>query len=170
MELNGLHNKTALFNSGAGSQPGILTFTTGNDTTNHVVTGKDNGQSVTIEIPVLTIDSLLSNGLPALIKIDVEGYETEVLKGMSRTLLTSSLKAIIIELNGSGARYGFDDRDIHKLLIEHGFKPFTYDPFQRLLTNLVDSRDFNTIYCRDEDFVNNRIKIAPGFSIMGEII
>ena len=41
---------------------------------------------------------------PSLIKIDVEGYENEVINGAEKTLENQSLKAIIIELNGSGSR------------------------------------------------------------------
>jgi hypothetical protein len=39
---------------------------------------------------------------PVLMKLDVEGYEPAVLAGAAATL-----KALIIELNGSGHRYGF---------------------------------------------------------------
>jgi len=43
---------------------------------------------------------------------------------------------IIIELNGSGKRYGYDENDIYRLLLSHGFRAFTYHPFKRHLIEL----------------------------------
>jgi len=170
IELNKLNDKVSLINSGAGSAEGTLTFSSDGDTTNHVIAADEAKKSETIKVPIITIDALLTKAHPALIKIDVEGYETEVLKGMSKTLLSSTLKAIIIELNGSGERYGFDDQKIHELLVSNGFIAHSYNPFERLLTALDKPGDFNTIYCRDIDFINDRLKNAPGIKIMGETI
>ncbi|MEV4417521.1 FkbM family methyltransferase [Catellatospora sp. NPDC049609] len=40
-----------------------------------------------IEVPVVTLDDLIArHGPPAFCKIDVEGFETEVLRGLSRPL------------------------------------------------------------------------------------
>ncbi|MDB5109930.1 MAG: FkbM family methyltransferase [Mucilaginibacter sp.] len=167
--LNQLEHKVRLINSGAGAEMGMISFSCAEDTTNHVISENEAGIA-NIKASVITIDSLLTDGQPLLIKIDVEGYETEVLKGMKETLSTSSLKAIIIELNGSGSRYGFDEKNIHELLMLNNFKPYNYDPFTRLLTELPLYGDYNTIYCRDLDFVNNRLEHATGIKIMGELI
>jgi len=170
IELNKLNDRVSPINSGVGSTQGTLTFSSDGDTTNHVIAADETNKSDNIKVPIITIDSLLTKAHPALIKIDVEGYETEVLKGMTETLSSSALKAIIIELNGSGERYGFDDQKIHELLLSHGFNAYVYDPFKRVLTLLEKSGDFNTIYCRDIDFISDRLKNAPGIKIMGETI
>jgi FkbM family methyltransferase len=170
IELNNLQKKVTLINGGAGSKEGTLTFSLNNDTTNHVIAENETDQLDTIEVPIITIDSLFINTQPILIKIDVEGFETEVLKGMNNTLSSPALKAIIIELNGSGARYGFDENNIHELLIANGFNPFTYDPFTRLLLKEATFSEFNTIYCRDINFISDRIKNAREIKIMGETI
>lgn len=167
--LNNLQNSVQLLNNGAGATEGALAFSSTEDTTNHVLTDDELTNSTAI-IQVITIDSLLTKDAPALIKIDVEGYETEVLKGMAETLKTSSLKAIIIELNGSGERYGFDEQAIHQLLIDNQFIPYSYDPFTRSLTLLTTHGNYNTIYCRDIGFINDRLKNAPGIKLMGEVI
>jgi hypothetical protein len=164
-----LQNAVQLLNNGAGSNPGSLAFSSTEDTTNHVLADNEITNN-TNTIPVITIDSLLAVNLPTLIKIDVEGYETEVFKGMAATLKAPSLKAIIIELNGSGERYGFDERAIHKLFIDNEFKPYCYDPFTRSLTLLATYGNYNTIYCRDINFINDRLKNAPGIKLMGEVI
>ncbi|HEY2582756.1 MAG TPA: FkbM family methyltransferase [Mucilaginibacter sp.] len=170
IELNSLHEKVYLINSGAGGKQGKLTFSSNQDTTNHVTTEDEKKKLDTIEVSMITIDSLLIDSQPNLIKIDVEGFETEVLNGMGDTLSGPSLKAIIIELNGSGERYGFNENNIHELLLANDFKPYTYDPFSRLLLVEEKFNDFNTIYCRDVNFVNNRIKSALEIKVMGEII
>jgi FkbM family methyltransferase len=170
IQLNKLDERVSLINSGAGAKTGVLNFTSDEDTTNHVIAAEDiSGKSV-ISLPIITIDSLLDSGQPALIKIDVEGFETEVLKGMVHTLQSSSLKAIIIELNGSGLRYGYNENDIHHLLLSKSFKPFSYDPFIRSLTDELSFGSHNTIYCRDLGFVSDRVKNAKNINIMGELI
>lgn len=49
--------------------------------------------SKTIVVPVVTLDSLIQDfGLPDFIKIDVEGYEYEVVSGLSRNVKAISLE------------------------------------------------------------------------------
>ena len=168
--LNNLQDKVKLINAGAGSIAGTIAFTSNEDTTNHAIAEHETGLRDIIHIPVITIDSLLMDGLPALIKIDAEGYETKIMNGMDNTLASPSLKAIIIELNGSGERYGFDEKKIHELLLAKDFKPYSYDPFKRQLMIVNSFGDHNTIYCRDMDFVNERLKNASAINIMGESI
>jgi hypothetical protein len=89
---------------------------------------------------------------------------------MTDTLKLPILKAIIIELNGSGLRYGFNEDDIHQTLLSVGFKPYQYDPFKRELYLMDSFGSYNTIYCRDEAYIKSRVKASKGFKIMGEII
>lgn len=171
ISLNTLQDKVTAINAAVGSSTGTLTFTANEDTTNHVIIGAESKNADIINVQVITIDSIIAKKPPTLMKIDVEGYETEVLKGMQNTLGLFALKAIIIELNGSGKHYGYDEEKIHELLISKNFKPYAYNPFKRSLTQLPTFGDHNnTIYCRDEDFINNRLKQAAGIHIMGEVI
>jgi FkbM family methyltransferase len=163
--INRLENKVTAFNIALGSQQGTIRFTSTLDTTNHVAT---ENESNTIEVPVQTLDDIYKNNkIPALVKIDVEGFETEVLMAGSEILNNSELKAIIIELNGSGKRYGYDDNNIHNILSNLDFKPCSYNPKGRLLT-LMDNFDEegNTIYVRDFDFVQHRLTSAPKIRIL----
>jgi FkbM family methyltransferase len=167
--LNQLQGKVKLINSAVGAAPGNINFSANEDTTNHVIAGNESANNA-VSVPVITIDSLLTSQQPALIKIDVEGFETEVIKGMAATLKTNTLKAIIIELNGSGGRYGFNEKDIHNQLLENNFSPYNYNPFKRLLTPVVSYGTHNTIYCRDMGFINHRLQNADTVKIMGELI
>jgi hypothetical protein len=80
------------------------------------------------------------------------------------------LKAIIIELNGSGARYGYIDKEINEQLTAFGFFPYAYDPRERKIQRLDSWGTTNTIYIRDIDFVQRRLVAAPPFEIFGKSI
>ncbi|GAA4084476.1 FkbM family methyltransferase [Mucilaginibacter panaciglaebae] len=170
VELNQLNGNVTAVNAAAGSEMGVTRFTSANDTTNHVVAENETITSENIEVKLLTIDSLIQKNIPQLAKIDVEGFESEVLKGMVNTLDADDLKAIIIELNGSGNRYGFNEADIHQNLLNKRFRPHLYDPFKRTLTETETFSTHNTIYCRDMEFVYHRIQTAAKISVLGEMI
>ena len=70
-------------------------------------------------IPMVTIDSL---GLADvdMIKIDVEGYEMEVLKGAEKTL--ENIQYLMIELNNNTKKYGSSNAEVEKYLQKKGFK------------------------------------------------
>ena len=93
---------------GLSDEEGVLHFTNSLDCVNHVVTNEDN-QLETTEVQVRKLDDILNGRSPILMKIDVEGYETKVLAGAMKILADQYLKGIIIELNSSGDRYGFDE-------------------------------------------------------------
>lgn len=127
VKVNRLSENVYLLNSGVGKAKGVLRFTTGLDTMNHVLS--DNEQnSNTIEVPVCTLNDLLDNQQPVLLKIDVEGFETNVIDGADKVLSNSSLLAVIMELNGSGARYGFNEEALHNKMLAFGLVPYTYSP------------------------------------------
>ena len=160
--INKINDRVNALNIGLGASKGSLAFTKLQGPVNHVATSNETD---TINVPVEIFDSIVSIDQPTLIKIDVEGFETEVLKGMSIALESNSLKALIIELNGSGKRYGYDEDDIHKKLLQCGFKPFRYDPFKRKLFKLENHGPINTIYCKDMLFIQNRIDTAKKIKI-----
>jgi len=104
-----------------------------------------------------------------LIKIDVEGYERPVLMGATRTLADPRLLAVVMETNGSGARYGVADDELMTLMARNGFAPYSYEPFERRLLTRA-SRRGNTIFVRDVGPVANRLLTARRYRIVnGEI-
>lgn len=156
LRLNDIQQNVQALNIGLGNSDGLIRFTRSLDTVNHVAVA---GETDTLEVPVKRLDQILET-TPVLIKIDVEGFETDVLNGANRILEDPALKAIIIELNGSGERYGYDEKDIHQKLLQLGFEPHTYDPLKRQLILLNSYGPYNTIYIRDKIFVQNRIESA----------
>ena len=160
--LNGLGDRVSVHCVALGASVGRLAFSTGQDTTNHVLSESDEGHH---KVRQTTADGLFANETPLAIKLDVEGYEAAVLAGASATLADPGLKALIVELNGSGSRYGFDDQQTHRTLLQCGFAPFNYDPMSRLLAAQEGISGQNTIYLRDRDWVQYRLRTAPSFKV-----
>jgi len=170
IEVNQLQNKVKALQVGVGSENTELTFTTNLDSVNHVSLGKKTESAAnTVQVKVVKIDEVLKQErFPSMIKIDVEGFETEVLNGMPATLNNESLKAILIELNGCGKRYGYDEEKIHELLLLNGFSACSYDPFTRNIILLETYGEFNTLYLRDLDFIKERICNAEKITMFSE--
>ena len=165
--INQAAKRIEALNMALGASKDILKFTKTHDTGNHIAVP---GEKDVAEVSVNTLDNVLYGKVPALIKIDVEGYEAEVLKGATATLNDPALKAIIIELNGSGGRYGHSEEKIHNDLLGYEFKPMHYNPFKRTLSEATNFGTHNTIYTRDLDFVKSRIQQAMPFHVKGQHI
>ncbi|MFD1628601.1 FkbM family methyltransferase [Pseudopedobacter beijingensis] len=165
IKLNNLETKISPLQLALGRECGKLAFTTKYDTGNHIVTIDKNGNN-NIIVEVKKLDDFIKKS-PILLKIDVEGFETEVLNGGKVLLREPTLKGIIIELNGSGSRYGYDENHIHQLLTKNGFLPYIYDPFTRNFTLINKFGTHNTIYIRDFIFVKDRCNKAHLVTSLG---
>jgi FkbM family methyltransferase len=164
IQLNGLDAKT--LNVGLADAPGVLRFTSNLGGMNRVARPTDTSA---VEVKVTTADAIGANIKMA--KIDVEGFELPLLKGAKR-LLATGLDAIVIELNGSGKKFGFSDEAVDKLLRRAGFEPFSYDPVARKVTPLETfNRDsFNTLYLRESVVLSilDRVRAAKPFTVRGQ--
>jgi FkbM family methyltransferase len=167
ISINQIEKIVRPLNIALGSEKSTLQFTTTLDTVNHVATSQETN---TIQVEVDTLENVLGIQIPILIKIDVEGFETEVMKGAEGVLLNQSLKAIIIELNGSGERYGYDETAIHDMLLGHGFTPCIYNPVERTVDKVEIFGLHNTIYIRDQEFVADRVKSGEKVFILNQKI
>lgn len=164
---NALEGRVSARNCGVGETQGALRFSSEHDTGNHVLAAGEEAPSV--EVEVLALDSLLEGAVPILAKIDVEGFELPVLRGARRTLAAPGLKAVIMEVNGSGGRYGFSDEDLLAAMEANGFREHSYDPFTRTLSPAARSgpRQGNGIFVRDVDLVLSRVRAAPSLAVNG---
>ena len=79
ISLNGLDEKTSLFNVGVGEKKAYSSISSYDK-------GNTGGTSLSLcengNIPIISIDSLNIEREIALVKIDVEGFEVSVIKGM----------------------------------------------------------------------------------------
>lgn len=145
-------------NAAVGSREGEISFTKNHDAVNRVANEED-AETETVQLK--TLDSIASSA--ALIKIDVEGYELEALKGA--TELLKNTKAIIIEICGSADIFGYSSEETECLLKNAGFVPYSYNPFKKLLSKGITGD--NIIYIRDFDFVHKRITEAFKVNVNG---
>lgn len=162
--LNRMADRVRAFNIGLGPEEGTLRFSSHLDTMNHVL-AKDETDVPALEVPVRPLDAVVGDEEPAVIKIDVEGFETEVILGAASALARSSLLAVIMELNGSGRRYGYDEAPLHQTMLDYGFQTFSYRPFTRELVALdsTNADSGNTLYLKNVDQVAERVKSASAF-------
>jgi FkbM family methyltransferase len=166
LAINSLESLAELRQIGVGSVAGELRFTVGKDAMNHVTTD----ECPAVSVPVIPLDDLFEKRKPILLKIDVEGFETEVLLGGKQTLSDPRLKAIIIELNGCGVRYGYDDASVDAYLRDFGFEHVSYDFRTRALRSTPFAPGGNSLYVRDRGFVEERLKTAPPFRVLSQTI
>lgn len=168
VELNSLKTLVRLETQALGEAVGEMQVSTAEDCTNHVLMSNEmiNFESVRMS----TMDELVGDTLPILIKLDVEGYELQVIMGGKRVLSSQKLAAIIVEVNGSGQKYGTADDVLIESLTSQGFKPHRYDPINRVLSQIEPTThcDGNMLFIRDVYLVQQRIKSTPRFCVMGE--
>jgi len=168
IRINDIADRVTSYNIGLGRIDGVLRFTSDLDTCNHVVTDSSLGSNI-IDVPVRRLDEVLGGKVPTLIKIDVEGWESEVLAGSSATLEQLSLLGLIVEMNGKAKHLSPNEQGVHDCLTDHGFQPYAYEPFTRRLLPLESKNPNagNTIYLRNIEAVNERVMAASPFHVNG---
>jgi len=159
--LNELGERVRCERIGLSDRATVLRFTDLLDTTNHVLAHGEELQG--IEVPVRTLDDVVGDAVPAIIKIDVEGHELAVLNGASETLADRRCLAILMETNGSGARYGTSDGMLFDIMRRYGFEPYTYAPLTR---TLMRGAGENTIFIRNFVAVSERIQLDRSYALV----
>jgi len=167
IQINRLNSRVVAEHIGLSNEKSSLYFTTNRDTMNSVALSTDDDKQ---EVKVDTLDNLSKrHGIPKIIKIDVEGYEANVLKGAKEILADDNLEIIVLELNGSGVKFGYSDDDIHYDLKNYGFESFTYNPFARELIQLEKYGTHNTVYVKSKavEGVRQKVKESESFNVNG---
>lgn len=169
IRLNGIDELTRAINVAVGAKQGKVQMTDAFDAMNHIVCEAEQAGQGCVTVPVDTLDNLLKDSSPSVIKIDVEGFESEVVSGGTEVLSGSSVRAMLVELNGSGARYGYCDQDIHDAILGFGFLPYSYSPDTRKLELLdgINETSPNTIYVRDKSEADELVRNAELRPVMG---
>lgn len=168
LRLNHLESSVQSCNLAVGNAPGMLRFSGDMDVGNRaLIDGEERDGGIVV--PVTTLDLLLANQSPTLIKIDVEGYESPVVAGAEQTLRKPCLHSVIMELNGSGEKFGFDEGLVFEAMADHGFGAYAYQPLTRELEagREGQQRSDNIIFVRDLPAVQARVKAAAAFSVNG---
>lgn len=155
-------------NLGVGSGVSKLNFTSDLWSFNHVVDAAGDG---TISVDVLPLDTILESRAPYAIKMDVEGFEEQVILGGSRTFSDPSLQAVVVEIwDEHLARYDGSAKNVLQALQRSGLHgPFWYDPEKRELIppGQQEKQKYNQIFVRDVDAAMARVKGSPAYEVNG---
>jgi FkbM family methyltransferase len=113
----------------------------------------------TIDVATSTLDEQCGKSEPVLIKIDVEGFEADVLRGASQILVKESLLAVIIE--------GQTD-EVNQFFKDAGFTDVNYCPLSKTIQP-HSKKTSNRIWIKSSkyDAVKNRLKNASVHSVYG---
>jgi FkbM family methyltransferase len=166
--LNRIIDRVRPLNVAVGSVAGELEMVADQDTVNRIIMGEVYAGE-RVKVPVVTLDEVLAGQVPRLIKIDVEGFETQVLGGATHTLENPGLEAVLMELNGSGETYGFDEIQLHNNMIDLGFKKCAYNVLTRELQTDVDMNWYtgNNLYVRNPKSTQALLSSAKSFAVIG---
>jgi len=162
--LNNLGARVRIEQCGLSDRIDSRRFSSDEDTTNHVLLDDEVSTSA-VSIPMQTLDGIVGDDVPALIKIDVEGHEAAVLRGANRTLQDKRLLAVITEMNDSGDRHGRGNGHLSALMRVNGFAPFSYDPFARTLVD-PSHADANVVFVKDKAAVEERVRTSRRYHLI----
>lgn len=160
--LNNYENRILSQRLGVGDKVTTLKFLNNFDVINGVCKFQDQVEN-TIDVEVSTLDIIFKDRVPDILKIDVEGYEWNVLQGGANVLSNKQLKAIIIETNVNEEQVD----SVHQKLIEHGFAIYEYDPYSRTLSQASNYIKVNAIYIRDYDWAKKCVAEADPYQVWG---
>lgn len=168
IHLNRLTDRVKAHNVAVGSEAGELEMMADQDTVNRVLADQVY-TGAKVKVPVAALDEILAGRVPKLIKIDVEGFETQVLQGAAHTLENSRLEAVLMELNGSGETYGFDEQALHDRMIDLGFKQCSYNALTRELRVGTDLNWYtgNNLYVRNPKSAQELLRSAKHYPVIG---
>ena len=157
--INDLDELVTVYEAAVGNVESMVPFTVGLDTVNKVAQPGETGTRI---VRQCRLDDVASADNPIMVKIDIEGYEEAALDGAHVLLAKPSLKVIEIETVTEKVR---------TLLQDHGFFQADYDPWtRRLQAGCKAVRTNNTLYIRDLEFVEARLKTAPSVAVLGHLI
>jgi hypothetical protein len=94
-------------------------------------------------------------------KLDVEGYEAEVLRGARAVLAAPRLKAVLTENRSASV--------VHILRCS-GMSEFAYDAFAHRLVPANEVSMANALFLRDFGHVAERVSQAPSVRILGTMV
>ncbi len=157
--LNAIEDRVSVEQVALGAHNGEVPFTVGLDTMNRVATANDQNSQI---VEVKRLDDIPGVRGAVFAKLDVEGFEDEVIKGGMSMLLSSNLLAIQCESHGPA---------MTDALIAHGFDEYFYDPLSRALSKKpFGYKASNALFVRDAAQVTLRIEGSPRRKVYESVI
>ena len=163
IEINDFGSLSTIYPVALGAFDGEVPVTVGLGAANRVDTAPGKNARLVAQ---RTLDGVVGDSQPLMIKLDVEGYEEEVLRGAQKLIGNSCLKVISQETTTPW---------MLKLITDHGFERAFYDPFTRGLQRTPNRWALsngkwtasNEFFVRDWKFVEERLRTAPPVTILG---
>lgn len=125
---NGFNDRVEVVNACLGDQEGAVSFyVNASEFPNinrgaHSLKPHSDWPSREIRVPMVTLDSLLADRKPTLIKFDIEGAELLALRGAQETLARNS-PILVLEASEFAARYlGYSTVELKEWLIAHDYR------------------------------------------------
>lgn len=159
ISINSLAKLVTIQEVVVGAEEGNARFTVGLDTVNQVANRDE--QNVRI-VTQKRLDDMLFDHCPIMMKLDVEGYEEEVIRGAEGLLSNATLVAIELETVSEKTK---------DILKKYGFEKMYYDPYQRSLSKQpFEISSSNDLYIKDIEFARTRVKEAEKVLILDHLI
>jgi FkbM family methyltransferase len=145
----------------SGSETGSAMLTSDLGERNRIVVGSD-GNNAMVAVRVVTLDDELAElGIDpssvALVKIDTEGFEANVLAGARRLLDSRPGPVWMVELTNLGTRYGSEDAAVYAKFAERGYRPLVYVAADNRFAVHEGSEAGNLIFARDPEAAAARL-------------
>lgn len=152
---NGIGDLVTVEEVALGPENGETAFTKGLGTMNRVAAAGDPSVQT---VKVRRLDDIAEAAGPTFVKLDVEGFEEQVLGGAARVLASLSLLAVQSELHNAA---------VEKILTGFGFTQAFYHPFRRELGDKTfEFHTTNTLFVRDREAIKRRLAAAPRRKIL----
>ena len=155
---NRLNDRVNVVEACISSGPGEVHFSTDRGPLNYVVDETYSGDIRVVS--QLALDALPGANEACCWKVDVEGFEAEVLRGARQSLAGPAVQAVLLEDRSTA---------VTRLILYAGYTACGYDPWDRSLEP-QHTASSNQIWIRDLAWAQERLRTAPPFEVLGQSI
>jgi FkbM family methyltransferase len=166
ISINSLQAKVKLNQKAVSTESGLGKITMGLDGENHLITDESNIDTIG-DIELISLDQYINdNQLSEIdfIKIDVEGFELNVLKGGLLSLSNKKIGVIQLEINETISNAGVNRTEIIDFVHKNGYQFYKYDISNNMLmpVDLTSERE-NYYISAAVDKVNSILDLNKGW-------